>query len=1426
MKRIFWINWIVWLALGLLPQPGWAWNPEHLDTFKQTKVCRNCDLTGADLAGWTLTDAQLEGSNLEGANFQGANLQRANFSEANLKRTNFQAANLQEAQFHKTNLHTTLFNYANLQRAQFVHSNCHSTRFQNSQLQNIQASHLECAGASFRESQLQGAQLDHAEFVGVELTGVNLNGVNFQKAEFTGTTFRWGQSEGANFQESEFHGVDFQGAILKKANFQNTEFTGASFYNAELEDVNFQNADLEGIDLQGSTLIRLNLRDTLLDWTEFQNSTMESPDFTNAKGAHAQFEGATIRNGQFQNVRLYEVEFDGALLDQANFSQANLNTPDFGTTELLRSTFYQAKVHHANFQKSNLKGTSFQEAKIREANFKRANLQQVNLQGAEIHWARFRTADLREANFEGANLQHSMLQGSMMTGAIWTDGTRFNARNSPESLPSYIQIFNEFTDVMIEPLRKEFVADPVRLIFGCFLIGLGMIPIMLFRQNRNAWFYVGMILISGGALVIVTTNMLLRWWPNRFLWETAGFASIGMVLASLSSLTDRVFGEASRWLLRRMWQIYLALFATALLLLFVLEIWPGNQMIASTWVTLTSMGLLGLLIFLFALLPIWTIIRGVISGNRDARLFAYCLGFFVISSIPSVLLNTHSMKLPPWSENFMFIGAVVFFLSPAFIAFRSYVVIHGRLEEYSQELETTNQLLQTRNQDLSRMDKLKDEFLANTSHELRTPLNGIIGIADSMLDGVAGDLNESQMANLIMIVTSGRRLSNLVNDLLDFSKLKHHNIALQTKPVNMQAMTELVYTLSQPLIGNKDLQLINKIDPNLPGAQADENRIQQVMHNLIGNAIKFTDQGQVITEAEVKGSLLEISVSDTGIGIPEDKIDRIFESFEQVDGSTAREYQGTGLGLSITKQLIELHGGTIRAESTLGQGSRFVFALPYSQQPVDPPESWTQHALSQKEKSLKPHQFPDASSFVGEPSTNIEPVTNTEKDANSRAGSESRTYNIEVSASAKGLLPIPDQRDFGKFHILIVDDEPINLQVLFNYLSPNNYAITQASNGMEALEIIRNHPPFDLILLDVMMPRMTGYELCQRLREQHPPQKLPIVLLTAKNQETDLLEGFEVGANDYLIKPVSKNELLARIKTHIELSKINGAYGRFVPHQFLDLLDKESIVDVQLGDHTEMDLSILFSDIRSFTSLSEKMTPEENFRFLNDYLKRMEPLVKQNHGFIDKYIGDAVMALFNAEADDAINAALAMLHALQEFNQSRMSQKSPPIQIGIGINTGTSMLGTVGGANRMEGTVISDAVNLASRLEGLTKLYGASLLISEHTFHQLQAPMNYAMRVVDRVRTKGKSEPVTVWEIYEGDPPKQRDAKASTVRFFEEAISVYQLQEFNDAQQLFQECLTHNPDDKAAQLYLHRCAHFMEVGCEDTWEGVTELDAK
>ncbi len=293
-----------------------------------------------------------------------------------------------------------------------------------------------------------------------------------------------------------------------------------------------------------------------------------------------------------------------------------------------------------------------------------------------------------------------------------------------------------------------------------------------------------------------------------------------------------------------------------------------------------------------------------------------------------------------------------------------------------------------------------------------------------------------------------------------------------------------------------------------------------------------------------------------------------------------------------------------------------------------------------------------------------------------------------------------------------------------------------------------------------------------------------------------------------------------------DLEKVNKAYERFVPKEFLSLLDKKSVIEINLGDQVEKEMTVLFLDVRDFTSISEKMTPKDNFEFINSYLGQMEPVIYQYHGVIDKYIGDAIMALFPTNADDAVAGSVAMLKTLLQYNATLQQKGLDCIKIGIGLHTGRLMLGTIGGLTRMEGTVISDAVNLASRIEGMTKQYGASLLISEATYTHLTNASQYLIRDVDKVRVKGKSKPVTVYEVFDGDLPEIVKLKKQTLANFKQGIALYRGAEFSQALSYFNKVLQIYADDKATHIYVTRCNHYQEHGVPDKWEGVEVLMTK
>ncbi len=311
----------------------------------------------------------------------------------------------------------------------------------------------------------------------------------------------------------------------------------------------------------------------------------------------------------------------------------------------------------------------------------------------------------------------------------------------------------------------------------------------------------------------------------------------------------------------------------------------------------------------------------------------------------------------------------------------------------------------------------------------------------------------------------------------------------------------------------------------------------------------------------------------------------------------------------------------------------------------------------------------------------------------------------------------------------------------------------------------------------------------------------------------DLSNGFNIMSN-YILNYVN------------QIVKLNEGYKKFVPEQFINYLDKKSVTDLNLGDQVQKDMTVMFSDIRSFTSMSEKMTPKENFDFLNDYLSRVGPSVRNYNGFIDKYIGDAIMALYPACADDGLRSSLEILNRLYSFNLERMDKNLEPIKVGMGLHTGNLMLGILGEQERMAGTVISDSVNLASRLEGLTKYFGATIIISETTFHGLKSKELYLYRTLGHIKVKGKSGSIEIFEVMDGLTGENKLKKINGKQFFEDGVKFYREKNINSAFRSFAETLKANPDDKAAMVYYSVCKAIISKGIPQSFDGTITMNTK
>lgn len=448
--------------------------------------------------------------------------------------------------------------------------------------------------------------------------------------------------------------------------------------------------------------------------------------------------------------------------------------------------------------------------------------------------------------------------------------------------------------------------------------------------------------------------------------------------------------------------------------------------------------------------------------------------------------------------------------------------------------------------------------------------------------------------------------------------------------------------------------------------------------------------------------------------------------------------------------------------------------------------------------------------------------------------------------------------------ILLVDDEPSNLRLLEDLLESAGYQTRSAASGEEALNIVQEFTP-DLVLLDVMMPELNGFEVCDRFRQHRTLNTIPIIFLTALDDEESKLEAMEKMGDDYITKPFNSRLLLAKVSSLIQLQSIRNQSNQammnktikettqrqlsvaweineflsekfrlFVPEQFLNRIAPKGIESIRVGNVTEEELTVLFCDIRDFTAIAESQQARETFEWLNSFFNKMSACISTNYGFIDKYLGDAIMAVFDrpdSHAQDAVKAALMMQQSLQEFNTIFYPDKiRSPIAIGIGINTGVAMIGTLGSEYRMDSTVIGDMVNTASRLEGLTKEYGCTILVSESTLEQIKQQtywmpdfsdqlggscpyprQGFYTRWIDCITPRGKQNSLNIYELLGSSNMMLFPQKILTLLEFERGIQAWNNQEYETALASFKMVLNHNPNDTIASLYIQRCQEKLEL---------------
>ncbi|PIC82300.1 histidine kinase [Sporosarcina sp. P21c] len=549
----------------------------------------------------------------------------------------------------------------------------------------------------------------------------------------------------------------------------------------------------------------------------------------------------------------------------------------------------------------------------------------------------------------------------------------------------------------------------------------------------------------------------------------------------------------------------------------------------------------------------------------------------------------------------------------------------------------------------------KDEFLANTSHELRNPLHGILNITQTIYDNDQDKLSHETIRNLETLLSVGRQMTIVLNDLLDREHLKDNKLQLEQQDVKILPILTNVFDTLKFMKEGKSVSLEHSIPVQFPNIMADENRLYQILFNLVHNAIKFSAEGVVHVSADVQNRMAVIRVADEGIGMSPKDAHMIFQPYKQAEsGITSTGGGGLGLGLSICKQLIEMHGGTIIVETKENEGSTFTFTLPLSEH--------------QQQQSYVP--VPD-------------PVQQKLKSLDSGTSSASNATE----------------------RILVVDDDPMNLQIIKQMLKADGYLVVTCTSANEAIKELERGC-WSLVISDVMMPYMSGYELTRELRKRFSLAELPILLLTARTQQVDIQMGFDAGANDYVRKPVEKVELIMRVRaltnlnqTIVERIQMEAAWlqAQIQPHFLFNTLntisalseiDPEKMVKLLDKFGTYLEQSFTIQNLASTVSLEKELELVEAYIYIEKqrYGDRLQvemdiapvqvevpPLSIQTlvenaieHGVLKRPEGGTVWIKVS-ECDDTVDISISDNGLGMEQDLVTLLQTDTNIQAGVGL---------------------------------------------------------------------------------------------------------------------------------------------------------------
>ena len=672
--------------------------------------------------------------------------------------------------------------------------------------------------------------------------------------------------------------------------------------------------------------------------------------------------------------------------------------------------------------------------------------------------------------------------------------------------------------------------------------------------------------------------------------------------------------------------------------------------------------------------------------------------------------------------------------------------IRDARDNLEQKIRDRTEDLQKALDKLREADQIKTNFFANVSHELRTPLTLMLAPLESMRAGEVGPLTPTGASFVDSMLKNGEKLLKLITNLLDYSKLEAGRMQLNYGDAEMVAYVRELVSSFDSAARTRGLFLeVHTAAPQIR-AQIDPDKMEKIILNLLSNAFKFTQEGGISLYLSEENGIVQIVVKDTGIGIPEEKLQTIFERFSQVDASASRKYEGTGIGLALARELAILHGGDLSVTSRVGAGSEFVIRFPAS----------------------------------GEGKADLQTVTNS-RPQTARAGvlAEVELENESSNHDPDTMVELTTQEVQDTRLVLIVEDTHDMRKLLYFFLKPH-FRVVTARNGREGLEKARTHRPA-LIVSDVMMPEMSGYDLLRAVRSEEELKTTPLILLTARADVNMKVEGLDQGADDYLVKPFNSRELLSRIRAQLRIQamqdeirtmrdrllEVNEQLSGKVTEQASEIFLKEKfrnylppqLVDAILsreGDaqvrSTRKKLSIFFSDIVQFTRITGELEPEDIARLLNHYLSEMTKIARKHNGTVDKFIGDAVLIHFGdhgsrgekQDAIDCVQMAIDMQLRMRELSAEWIEQGfEEPFQIRCGINTGYAAVGNFGSEDRLDYTIIGSNVNLASRIQSNAE--PGHILISHATW--ALARDHFRLEPRDNIAPKGFNRTIPVYAV-------------------------------------------------------------------------------